>query len=279
MNKISKLSAKGTKSVVDNGTNVAKPIGKPVKRYTIMAVAAICFILAIVTKGAALGAKTALLYIWGDSGKLSGKAGARVFMKNGRSRSYVVPSLVRNINTGRSRGLMSTWSSSFRTLSQTDQRLWNSFQLPISNRFGNSTVKKGKQAYVALNANLSNTGQTNISAPPINLTSPSVLIDSVKADVGTANILVFYQPVTEGVCKIYACAPQGAGIAKPSQSKYRLIGSFDPTSGTNTDITAIYTDRFGFPAEGQKVFVMFGNVSTGGVESARTAGDCVTTNL
>ena len=272
----SKISAKGDKPSSGSG-QIAKPIGTATKKALIFTLALLSFVLIFATKGLAAGVKGCMLFMWGDSGRLSGKAGARVFMKNNRARSYVPPTVVRNDNTGRARGLFSSISSAYRSLTAEEILAWVNFKVPVADRFGNSHTKSGKSAYLSLNANLSNTAQAAITSPPTNLVSESVLLGIMTADVSGNLIKVGFTPTSAGVAKIYATSPQGFGVSKPSASKYRLIGTFDPTGVSPADITGIYTARFGSWAAGQKIFVQVGDVNDGGIESARTAVSCVVT--
>lgn len=270
-NKI-KIFAKGTK---DQGEQEAQPVNTKIKRTMLFTLSVLAVIVMIATKGLSLAVKTSLLYAWGDSGRLSGRAGQRVFMRNGRSRTFVVPALVRNSFTGASRSLFSTLTSNFRGLTAEQIAAWNAFTVKVSNVFGVVQDKKGKQAYIACNANLNNTGQAEILAPAAPAISPACNISGLNGSVAGGTLKFTNVAVSTGVAKIYATSAQGFGVSRPSNSKYRLIGIYDPTAGGIVSIFDMWTTRFGGLTEGTKIFMRCGNVNAGGIEAAPAQLECV----
>lgn len=201
----------------------------------------------------------ALLYIFANNGKLSGRADGNVYMRNGRVRGFVVPSLVQNTYTQTQRVQLGLISAGWRALSNSDQLSWNNLAgLFRSDRFGNPVEIKGKAAYVLLNMNLFNIGAAPITTAPALVDVPCITDATLTATViGQINSLAFTPTPTSAVMDhlIYATAPQGAGIFKPSQSKYRLVTVLPNTTASPFVFSAAYTAKFGAFVAGQKIFV------------------------
>lgn len=201
----------------------------------------------------------AMLYLLANNGKLSGRADGNVYMRNGRVRGFVVPSLVQNTYTQTQRVQLGLISAGWRALTNAEQLGWNNLSsLFRSDRFGNPVEVKGKAAYVLLNMNLFNIGASPITAAPVLVDVPVITDATLTATVAGGIISIAYTPTPTSAAVdhlIYATAPQGAGIFKPSQSKYRLIGVLANTSASPQVFTAEYAAKFGAFAAGQKIFI------------------------
>jgi len=252
--------AKGTKGT-DNGGHESSPVGTKIKFAKVIE-----FMVFLLWQGA-------------EGERKSGRANGVVHLANGRMRRFTNPTVVRNSYTAVIRGFFSTFSSGFKALSQTDIRAWNAFSIATRDRLSRIIQKKGKQAYIALNSNLSITGQTNITSPPLVLLPvDAVNITDMTATVSTGLIKINYVPNTnQGIVMIFATSIQGAGISKPSQGKFRLIGNFDGTASSPVNIATDYTAKFtGLSGSaGSKIFLQLRTINADGVASAITSVNCV----
>lgn len=207
----------------------------------------------------ASGATTAMLYLYADNGKKSGRADGNVYMRNGRVRGFKVPALVRNAYTSIARTNLASFSSLWNTLTDAQRLSWiNAEGVFSSDRFGREVAIKGKALFVMSNTNLSNIGLGPVlswpdQSAPIGLTS----LTGSAAVIAVTNSLVFTPtPLLTGTSiLVFATAPKRAGIYRPSQSAYRLIGSFAAPQSSPLDIYTLYNVKFGIPAAGQKLFV------------------------
>lgn len=200
-----------------------------------------------------------MLYQKADNGKMSGRADGNVYMRNGRVRGMTVPALVRNAYTAIARSNFSNGSSSAWAALTDDQRQsWNDATgHTTTDRFGNVIPIKGKELYVQCYANCKLCGTTVPATYPDLLKPPALESLSGTASVaGTSNSLVFTPtPLAAHLnAIIYAVAPKRATIYRPSQSLYRLITTFVPTTASPVDIYANYNAKYSVPLAGQRIF-------------------------
>lgn len=224
----------------------------------------------------ASGACEAVLYLFANNGRVSGRMGGDVKMRNGRSRGFTVPSLVRNAYTSAARSLFAGLSSSFRSLSPSEIASWNNaLGFSISDRFAQVHTLKGKQLYISLNSNLSNTGQPLITVAPIPtgilpLPDQTLTGSTVSTDTLLLGSSVGAVPPLQNVL-VYATAPLNAGISRPSQSAFRLIRVVSTPTALPVELIADYTAKFGSIVAGSKIFVQTISVNeTTGEASAIT---------
>lgn len=203
-----------------------------------------------------------MLYSIAENGRKSGRASGNVYMRNGRIRGFVVPALVRNSYTSAARLALAGFSSLYRALSPEQQAGWLNFSFSKSDRFGVPFAVKGKQAYVALNTNLTNIGGTLIDDAPSAVGSVGVSLLDLTPDLGTPELTLRYVPVALGQALVFATASLSAGVFRPSQSAYRLIGTFDPTEASPVNLLSEYNAKFGAMIEGSKIFVQVVNINT-----------------
>lgn len=248
----------------------------PIVAIIVLAAVALAAILATtVSKGT-----LAMLYIFANNGKLSGRADGNVYMRNGRARGFVVPSLVQNSYTQLQRVQLGLLSSGWSALTEAEQLSWiNLSGLFRSNRFGVPKEVKGKSAYVLINMNLFNAGQALITTAPL-LSEVASITDVVPTATVAGQLLsLAYSPSPTGAGithLVYATAPQRAGIYRPSNSAYRLIDVIAGGSATPYAAGAAYTAKFGAFIAGQKIFVkLVGINNTTGQASPAALGSDV----
>lgn len=223
----------------------------------------------------------AMLYQIADNGLKSGRASGNVYMRNGRVRKMVVPSLVQNGYTTPVRSLLSQLSSAWNALTQAERDSWiNSSSFFRSNRFGTSFSLKGKQLYVALNANLVNTGVAPVNECPLPADVPGITELTITADdsANTLSLAFTPDPTDANVNHlVYATAPLSAGVNRPSSSAFRLIQLIGTAEVSPVNASASYIAKFGAFPTGSKIFVKLipVNATTGQAGAAIVADTIV----
>jgi len=272
------LGAKGTK---EKGS-VCVPIQeirKPAERVFKIAFGVLMLVaLFIPILGKAVAVKMSALYMFSNDGKVSGRTGGNVHMRNGRSRAMAFPALVRNVFTGVARGSFSTFSTSWRALSALQITAWNNWSYSSTDRFGRSIAVKGKQAYIGVNTNLANVSGTALTVPPVAGVTPNTTqLNSATISVGGNQFDVAYDTNSTGAkTLVFATKPLSAGISRPSQSAFRLIGVVNTVGAGPADIWIAYLAKYGNPTVGARVFVQFKSINgTAGLASAITSVDAI----
>lgn len=228
-------------------------------------------------------AQYAMLYLIADSAKKSGRAGGNVYMRNGRIRSFTVPSLVQNEATSTQRNNFSQFSTAWNALSAADQVSWNEATGYFkSDRFGQAIPLVGKELFIALNRSLFNVGNPQIDTAPLPGSVPA--IDSLVVTASTAaggSLTVTYSPdLTPGggnFIKVFATAQLSPGTFRPGKSKYRLLMVLDDTATSPESIFTQYVARHGALVAGRKIFIKLVGVNgtTGQQSSGIIASDIV----
>lgn len=226
-------------------------------------------------------ASEAVLYLFANNGKLSGRMGGDVKMRNGRSRGFRIPALVRNIYTTAVRATFAGLSSAFRTLSPTQIAGWNNaVGFTRTDRFAQVFVLKGKQLYIALNTALLNTGQPVIDDAPVPVGVPQpvdvTLVAGAALETFTISALGVIGPDLSAV--VFATRSLSAGITRPSQSAFRQIAVLAPSSIYPALLGTDYAAKFGALIEGANVFVQikYVNINTGEMSAISEAQAVVT---
>lgn len=197
-----------------------------------------------------------------------GKAGGTVFSK-GRSgaiaRNKVTPVNRRTSFQMSIRSVLTFFSQAFRALSTDQINAWNNAATngySTTNIFGDIIKKSGLGLYCALNINLRTIGLPAISNPPVSSGVGNMVSIDPTADVSSTELFLNGLNFTGGstvdantTLVILACSPVSAGISFIS-SQMRIIGTIDtPDDTATTNLWTMYSDRFGAPAAGQKIFI------------------------
>lgn len=190
----------------------------------------------------------------------SGKLGGHVASRN-RAGAYfrtkvtpVNPSTTYQQNT---RNVLGSLSQTWRTLTQEQILAWNAgvSDYATTDIFGDLRNPTGKNLYVRLNANLISVGQSPISDIPslqdIGFAEATSLTISLSS--GTWNLDGDFATATSNI-QLWATPSVSAG-KNFVKSLYRQIGSIVGGTVGPIDILTDYTNRFGAPALGEKVFI------------------------
>ena len=190
----------------------------------------------------------------------SGKRGLTV-SQNGRygqiSRTLAIPTNPRTAAQSSVRAILATATRSWGTLTDAQRAAWRAAALnrQTRSRLGQSGPMTGCQFYTKINATLANLGQATVDAPPATPTfDPLAPQNLTITDHNNVIALKLTCPTDPGQNTIVrGGAPQSAGVDK--YRNLRILGACPTPITGASDITALYTAKFGVPAVGQRVFV------------------------
>jgi hypothetical protein len=190
----------------------------------------------------------------------SGKRGLTV-SQGGRygqiSRALVIPTNPRTAAQLAIRQIMSAVAARWRALTEVQRAAWSAAAKLVESkpRLGQSGPLTGNQLFNKINVNLSLFGEQQVDVPPSAPVFAALAVQAL-AITNTANVIAIKLtcPSSPGDNTIIrGAAPQSAG--RGTCNDFRVLGKCPaPVTGAS-DITGIYTARFGVPAVGSKVFV------------------------
>jgi hypothetical protein len=199
----------------------------------------------------------------------SGKIGGHVASRN-RGGSYL-RTKVTPVNPSTSyqaaiRNRLATISSSWRGLTADQRAAWNGAvsQYQKTDIFGDLKTPSGFNLYQLLNNNLRRIGEAAITNPPLPVSLPVITTGELASVHAGAMTITFTEDpvVTASVVEVSATAPQSAGKSFV-KSEFRIIGNMPAVTAHVADITTLYNDKFGAPANAlEKVFVQLRQIST-----------------
>lgn len=189
------------------------------------------------------------LYQFAFDGKVSGRMQGNVMQRNGRSRAFVVPPLIQNVYTSAARGLFSTYSSLYRSLTAAQVTAWATTELDAgSNRLGVPTTMKGKQLYISLNVNLADVGGAAITDPPpfVGVVNPAGITTTAAAGANTVAIAWTSGAIDADTdIVVMAARSRPVSIFQPKKSSFRFIAVIPALTASPFSLSAAYISRFG----------------------------------
>ena len=189
-----------------------------------------------------------------------GKVGGQVFSKN-RSGAYVknksTPTNGQTLRQTFIRQLLGAISQAWSALSTANRATFNNAVESWSKTdiFGDARNPTGKNLFTALNLNLVNSGQAQITSAPDKVEMPVLSVTSVT-NSGTVLTVVADDDLTEGQVIVMATAPQTKGTSY-FKGKFRQIGVVAGTAIDAADITSLYVAKFGSFASGDNIAFEF----------------------
>ena len=198
-----------------------------------------------------------------------GKLNGHVFSKN-RSGNYVRNKVtpVNPQSTGQMqvRNRLSGISSAWAALTAAQRAAWNGAvgAFAKTNIFGDLINPTGFQLHQTINNNLLICGEAVVTTPPAIAGVDAMIAISLAAAAGAGTISLTYAPAIAAnhKCKIYATAPQSAGVSFV-KSEYRLIKVAAAADVSPLSIKTEYDLKFGsVGSAGQKIFVKVVLVNT-----------------
>lgn len=256
-----------------------KTTGFNVKKGAIVAL--VVGLMCLPMFGKAMGLHLAMITLLGNGDLRSGRVGAWVYMADGRIRAYVKPRKVLNSFTAAAKALFALFSSIFGKLTAKQIDGWNAYVVTVSNRLGQPTVVRGKQAYLRLNCNIANVGGSPISDAPVGEVNPAATLDP-RINAATATTLsVVYDTNTDGATtEVWATAPRTLATRRPGATSFVLVSVIDTSisAGAGVSIYAAYIARWGAPIVGSQTFIKMKTIDAStGLESAFTQSPGFTT--
>ena len=190
----------------------------------------------------------------------SGKRGKTVSME-GRygqvSRILAVPANPETPSQLTIRRNLRKVSAAWRALTEAQRTAWvvAAQNARSHSRLGQSGPLTGAQLFNKINCTLLLYGQTQVNTPPAPPVFPDLAPQGlVITNTGGVVAIKLTCPTDPGANTIVrASAPTSAGREKCRD--YRILGVCPTPVGGSSDITALYTARYGAPPAGMKVFV------------------------
>ncbi len=190
----------------------------------------------------------------------SGKLGLIVSMP-GRygqvRRALVIPANPRTEAQETVREHFTKSAKNWRALTEAQRLAWHASAANVqsASRLGQSGPLTGSQHYLQVNAINAQFGAEPVDVPPKSAVFPELAPASLVITNNAGAIkLALSCPSSPGENTIIRAAkPQSAGRSKTND--YRIVGVCPAPALGSSDITALYTARFGAPEVGTKVFV------------------------
>lgn len=203
--------------------------------------------------------------------EMRNKLNGSVFSKNRAGnflRNKVTPVNPQSMAQQAVRAVFGAVSSAWRGLTETQVNAWNALagNVPYTDIFGDTKYLSGLQLHQKYNTNLQSVGVAMISNAPELIVVPSsavtgfdVAIDTGAIDAGIT--VAGSTTVPLGFTAVmFATPPLGVGISY-AKSQLRKIGTVAASGAYDSQFNSLYTDKYGVPAVGSKVFVRIHLVS------------------
>jgi len=190
----------------------------------------------------------------------SGKCGLFVSFQ-GRNglirRAWVVGSNPQTASQLTQRTILATEAQRFDALTTAQQDAWTAAAVNVQSRsrLGQSGPLTGLQLFTKLNCTLRTFGQAAIDAPSAQPQFPALApANLVITNTGGVIALRLTTPADPGENTVVTgSTPQHSGVRSlPSQ---RVLGTVPAPVLGSSDITALYTARYGVPPVGTRIFV------------------------
>jgi hypothetical protein len=199
----------------------------------------------------------------------SGKIGGQVVTSNRAGsvlRTKVTPTNAQTPAQTAARNLLSSISSSWKTLTQAQIALWNAAvsSYKKTNIFGDTVSPSGFNLYQALNNNLSRIGEAMLTTPPVPVSIPVITTGVLTATHAGAIIVTFTTDpsLTDSVMEVWATASMSPGKSYV-KSDFRRIGRVASLAAHVATLTTMYNAKFGaVGAAGEKTFVQLVQTSS-----------------
>jgi hypothetical protein len=180
-------------------------------------------------------------------------------------RSWVVPANPRSAEQLVTRSRLAAAAQAYDNLTEEQQDAWIAAAAQEQSKptLGQSGPLTGLQLYTKLNAALAIVGEPVVSTPPAKPTFDANVVQSLEI-TNVTNVIAI-KLVCSGSSDAFnlvrAAAPQNSGTRRPMS--IRLLGELPEVQTGKSDITALYTAKFGTPAVGQRIFIQSNQLEDG----------------
>ena len=187
------------------------------------------------------------------------------------SRALAIPSNPRTAAQMGVRTILSRVAARWRALEETQRAAWVAAakEARSNPRLGQSGALSGFLLFTKINCTLSQFGQPQLDAPPAQPLfpdlAPTSLLITNTAGVITLKLTCPTDPGTNTI--VCGSAPVSQG--RETCNDFRVLGTCPAPVLGSSDITALYTARYGAPPVGKKVYVQV-NQFVNGWESLPT---------
>lgn len=201
-----------------------------------------------------------------------GKLGGQVFSKNRAGayiRTKVTPVNPQTSAQSRVRSMLALLSSNWNTLTDENRASFNSAveAWQTTDIFGDIKKPSGKNLFVKLNINLTNSNQTPIIVAPEKIALPSLSSATASFTVATDTLELGSLAQSQiGNYVVEATPPLNAGVSF-AKNRFRQIGAFSLASGQTIDITTAYVSKFGALVGGENVQIRLKFIGENGQSS------------
>jgi hypothetical protein len=172
-------------------------------------------------------------------------------------RSWVVPANPRTAEQLISRSRLSVAAATYDSLSEAQQDAWIAAAALEQSKptLGQSGPLTGLQLFTKINAGLALVSEPAVTSPPAKPTfDPNITTGlTITNTGGTIALKLTCSGTSAAFCLVRACSPMNSGTRRPGS--IRFLGELPEVAGGLSDITALYTAKFGVPAVGQRLFV------------------------
>jgi hypothetical protein len=205
----------------------------------------------------------------------SGKRGLNV-SQHGQfgqiSRTLAIPANPRTAAQMTVRDNLSRVAAKWRTLTETQRAQWRADATGVksTSRLGQNGALSGFQLFTKINCTLAQFGQDQVETPPLRPEFADLAPHSlVITNTGGAVTLKLTCPTSPGENTIVRGSKpvsQGVDVCKD----FRVLGACPAPVTGSSDITGLYTARYGAPKTGTKVYVQVHQVVDGWESLPRT---------
>ena len=216
--------------------------------------------------------------------EMRNKLNGSVFARNRGGaylRNKVTPVNPQTIAQVQARSLLTSYSQSWRSLTQNQRDAWRSVvdQWSRTDVFGDVVNPSGSSLYIRLNINISLAGGAAISTPPTPTGAAALSDLSVAADESSNTVAVTFDPaaVPAGHALYIEATPNLSPGISNANSRFRYVATGAAAATSPIAIGTEYLAKFGALVEGQKLFIRakFINATTGEVSQSLVASTIV----
>ena len=181
------------------------------------------------------------------------------------SRTLAIPANPRSAAQMSVRDNLSRVAAKWRALTETQRAEWMAAASAVksNSRLGQNGALSGFQLFTKINCTLAQFGQTAVETPPIRPQFPDLapqnLLITNTAGVVALKLTCPTDPGDSTIVRGSKPVSQGVEVCKD----FRILGTCPAPVAGSSDITGLYTARYGVPKAGTKVYVQVNQVVDG----------------
>jgi hypothetical protein len=173
------------------------------------------------------------------------------------SRALAIPANPRSPSQMTTRGILTNVSARWRALLETQRVAWMAAakEAKSNSRLGQSGALSGFLLFTKINCTLAQFGQTQVDAPPDHPQFPALaaqnLVITNTSGVIALRLTCPTDPGENTIVRGSAPVSQGRQTCRD----FRVLGMCPAPVAGSSDITGLYTARYGVPPVGKKVYI------------------------